>query len=97
MKDLDVHLLGDRLMLPPQGGSLPLAGGGLRESDFGTLDDSCSLLLTCQWDFLLTKRGRTTAMLPACSQAPVQVITEPLKTIRRGLATACCTRYDVAY
>ena len=31
--------------------------GGRRESDFGTLDDSCSLLQTCLWNVLLTKRG----------------------------------------
>ena len=39
-------------------GGIPLScAGGRRESEFGILDDSWSLLLTCQWDFLLTKRG----------------------------------------
>ena len=59
MTSLDVHPLGDCLMSPPQGGPPPPCAGGRRESDFGTLDDSCSLLQTCLWDVLLTKRGWT--------------------------------------
>ncbi len=59
MTSLDVHQLGDCLMSPPQRGILPLCAGGRRGSDFGTLNDSCSLLQTCLWDVLLTKRGWT--------------------------------------
>ena len=52
-----------------------LVAGGRRESDFGTLDDSCSLLLTCQWDVLLTERGWINCDATSL-QYGVQVITE---------------------
>ena len=76
MTSLDVHQLGDCLMSPPHEGPSFLCAGGRCESDFGTFDDSFSLLLTCQWDVLLTKRGWTTCDATSL-QYGVQVIREP--------------------